>query len=87
MQPSTSQQIRHARYIDPSVPYHVVTKTFGDNLFAPKKGIQAKGTRRYMFLFNYDTGFYHMSFLIYFVSFTSKAFTMLRFHLEPLSRQ
>ena len=48
-------QIRHARYIDPSVPYHVVTKTFGDNLFLlSKKGmrVQAKGTRRYMFLFN-----------------------------------
>ena len=38
---STSQQIRHARYIDPSVPYHVVTKTLrGQFILAPKKGIR-----------------------------------------------
>ncbi len=55
MKPSSSQQIRHARYIDPSVPYHVVTKTLrGQFILAPKKGIQAKGTRRDRFLFNYD---------------------------------
>ena len=38
---STNQQIRHARYIDPSVPYHVVTKTLrGQFILAPKKGIR-----------------------------------------------
>jgi len=38
---STSQQLRHARYIDPSVPYHVVTKTLrGQFILAPKKGIR-----------------------------------------------
>ena len=41
MQCSTSPQIRHARYIDPSVPYHVVTKTLrGQFILAPKKGIR-----------------------------------------------
>ena len=36
-----SKQVRHARYIDPSVPYHVVTKTLrGQFILAPKKGIR-----------------------------------------------
>ena len=41
MHTSISRQIRHARYIDPSVPYHVVTKTLrGQFILAPKKGIR-----------------------------------------------
>ena len=41
MHSSTNQQIRHARYIDPAVPYHVVTKTLrGQFILAPKRGIR-----------------------------------------------
>lgn len=41
MHTSQSPQLRHARYIDPSVPYHVVTKTLrGQFILAPKKGIR-----------------------------------------------
>ena len=38
---STKQQTRHAHYIDPSVPYHVVTKTLrGQFILAPKRGVR-----------------------------------------------
>ena len=41
MHTSQSPQLRHARYIDPSVPYHVVTKTLrGQFILTPKKGIR-----------------------------------------------
>jgi len=41
MHTSQSPQLRHARYIDPSVPYHVVTKTLrGQFILAPKRGIR-----------------------------------------------
>ena len=41
MHSSQGPQLRHARYIDPSVPYHVVTKTLrGQFILAPKKGIR-----------------------------------------------
>ena len=41
MHKSPNPQIRHVRYIDPSVPYHVVTKTLrGQFILAPKKGVR-----------------------------------------------